>query len=55
MGKGKKSAYIKFKYDKSKHCQCGTGKKEQIFNRGEHAALISALKYLSKSKIQRRL
>ena len=25
MGKGKKSAYIKFKYDKSKHCQCGTG------------------------------
>jgi hypothetical protein len=27
MGKGRKSEYIKFKYDKSKHCQCGTGKK----------------------------
>jgi hypothetical protein len=26
MGKGKRSEYIKFKYDKSKHCQCGTGK-----------------------------
>jgi hypothetical protein len=29
MGKGRKSEYIKFKYDKSKHCQCGTGKDTQ--------------------------
>jgi hypothetical protein len=35
MGKGRKSEYIKFKYDKSKHCQCGTGKEGPEINRNE--------------------